>query len=34
VFSDFYVAALCVVGFTICGSFIEQVCPPLVYTLQ
>jgi len=30
VFLDFYVAALCNSGFTICGSHIEQVWPPLV----
>jgi len=33
VFSDFYVAALCNLGFTICGSYIEQVWPTLVYNL-
>ena len=27
---DFYVAALCNLGFTICGSHIEQVWPPLL----
>jgi len=32
VFLDFYVAALCNLGFTICGSYIEQVWPPLLYT--
>jgi len=30
VFSNFYVAALDNLGFTICGSFIEQIWPPLV----
>jgi len=29
VFLDFYVAALCDVGFTICGSYMVQVWPPL-----
>jgi len=32
VFLDFYVAALCNLGFTICGSYTEQVWPPLVYS--
>ena len=32
-FLDFYVAALCDLGVTICGSYIEQVWPPLLYTL-
>jgi len=27
---DFYVAAFCNFGFTICGSHIEQVWPPLL----
>jgi len=27
---DFYVAALCNLGFTLCGSYLEQVWPPLV----
>jgi len=31
--SDFYVAALCNLGFTICGSYIEQVWPPLIYAM-
>jgi len=31
VFLDFYIAALCNLGFTICGSYIEQVWPPLLY---
>jgi len=30
VFLDFYVAALCNLGFKICGSSIEQVWPPLL----
>jgi len=30
VFSDFYVAALRNFSFTICGSHIEQVWPPLL----
>ena len=30
-FSDLYVAALCNLGFTICGSYMEQVWPSLVY---
>jgi len=34
VFFGFYVAALCNLGFTICGSYIEQVWPPLVYSKQ
>jgi len=29
-FLDFYVAGLSNLGFTICGSYIEQVWPPLV----
>ena len=29
VFLHFYVAALCNLGFTICGSYIEQVWPTL-----
>jgi len=29
-FSNFYIV-LCNLGFTICGSYIEQVWPPLVY---
>jgi len=28
-FLDFYVAALCNLGFRICGSYIGQVWPPL-----
>ena len=31
---NFNVASLCNVGFTICGSYIEQVCPPLFCTLM
>ena len=31
VFLDFYVAVLCNVDFTICGSYMEQVWPHLVY---
>jgi len=31
VFLDFYVAALCNLGFTICGSYTEQVWPALPY---
>jgi len=32
VFLAFYVAALCNLGFTICGSYIEQVlAPPDIY---
>jgi len=34
VFLDFYVAALCNLGFTIWGSCIEQVWAPLVYSKQ
>jgi len=34
VFSDFYVAALCNLGFTICGSYIEQVWSPLIYRMD
>jgi len=30
VFSDFYVAALCNLCVTICGSYMEQVLPPLL----
>jgi len=30
VFLDFYIAALCNLGFTIRGSYIEQVWPTLV----
>ena len=30
---DFYVAALCNLGFKICVSYIEQVWPPLVYAV-
>ena len=33
VFLDFYDAALCKLGFTICGSYIEQVQPPLPYCI-
>jgi len=32
VFLDFYLAALCNMGFTICGSYIEQVWSPLTYS--
>ena len=31
-FSDFYVAVPCNLGFTICGSYIEQVWPSLICT--
>jgi len=31
-FLDFYAAALCNLGFMICGSYIEQVWPPLQYS--
>jgi len=34
VFSGFYVAALCNLGFTICGSYTEQVWPPLLYKFR
>jgi len=34
VFLDFYVEALSNLGFTICGSYIEQVWPPLKYRLR
>ena len=34
VFLEFYVAALCNLGFTICGSYIEQVWPPLAYYIK
>jgi len=33
-FLDFYVAALCNLGFTICGSYMEQVWPPLEYPFK
>ena len=31
VFLDFYVAAFCNLGFTICGSYTEQIWQPLNY---
>jgi len=31
---DFYVAALYDLRFTICGSYTEQVWPPLVYNIH
>jgi len=34
VFSDFYVAALCNLCFTTCGSYMEQVWPPLLYSIR
>jgi len=34
VFLDFYVVDLCTLRFTICGSYIEQVWPPLVYNVR
>jgi len=34
VFSDIYVAALCNSHFTICGSYMEQVWPPLERTFE
>jgi len=34
VFLDFYVAAVCNLGFTICGSYIEQVRSPVLYTIE
>jgi len=33
-FLDFYVAALCNLGFTICSSYIEQVRPPPPYNVR
>jgi len=33
VFLDFYVAAYCNLGFTICGQYVEQVWPPLQETI-
>jgi len=33
VFLDFNVTALCNLGFTTCGSYMEQVWPPLYITL-
>jgi len=32
VFLDFYVGALSNLGYTICGSYTEQVWPPLAYS--
>jgi len=32
-FSDFYVAALCNVGFMLCILYIEQVWPPVIYAI-
>ena len=32
-FLDFYVAAFCNLGFAICGSCMEQVWPPLVWSI-
>jgi len=34
VFLDFYVTALFNLRFTICGSYIDQVWPPLVYATK
>jgi len=34
VFLDFYVVALCNLGFTMRGPYTEQVWPPLLYTEQ
>ena len=31
---DFCVAALCNLGYTMCGSYIEQVCPPCLKALS
>jgi len=33
VFLDFYVTAHCNLGFAVCGSYIQPVWPPLVYTI-
>jgi len=32
-FSYFYVVALCDLGFTLCGSYTEQLWPPLAYNM-